>query len=500
MPPLPRQELPCPGRERRLDLEVAIKNNKGARMGLLRARTGRLMRLACVVLMFGMAGSAFCQEAQISRGRQLMDEGKPAQAFALLEPLESAHAGEVKFDYLFGIAALDSGHPDRATIAFERVLAVDPNFAGARLDLARAYFAMGSDDLAKSELDTVMQSNPPENVRAIVARYNAAIEARKSKLQPTLVGYVEAGGGTDSNISAVTSNFTGGVLQAYNIPNVQPTGNSIKRSGSFSTLAAGADYTRAFESHPGWSWYLGGDARERRYFDDSAAFTFQQYDSRTGIALALDRDLFRIGLQDQHYYQEGAAPPGPSGDPITNDRRTFGTAFEWRHALAPGRQFGAFGQLNQQRFANNDIQDINQNLYGVQFMNAFEAKMNPLVLLMAFQSRDRALRPLNAAGTTDVSKTLTGYRAYGQITPFEKWDAFLSVGHTEREDNSMFSRSNMIPYGKDRTFDVALGVNWRFAPAWIARAQASVTDNRANIALYEYSRTEMALSLRREFR
>ncbi len=469
-------------------------------MDLLRAPTGRLIRLACAVLVLGVAGAAFCQEGQISQGRQLMDQGKPAEAFALLEPLESAHAGEVQFDYLFGIAALDSGHPDRATIAFERVLAVEPNFAGARLDLARAYFAMGSDDLARSELDTVLQSNPPENVRIIVARYNEAIEARRKKLQPTLIGYVEAGGGTDSNISAVTSNFSGGVLQAYNIPNVQPTGNSIKRSGSFGTWAAGADYTRPLENHPEWSWYVGGDARERRYFDNNAAFTSQQYDSRTGIALTLDRDLFRIGLQDQHYYQEGAAPSGPGGDPITNDRRTFGTAFEWRHSLEPGRQLGVFGQLNQQRFANNDIQDINQNLYGLQFMNAFDAKMTPLVLLVGFQSRDRALRPLNAAGTSDVNKTLTGYRAYGQLTPFEKWDAFLSVGHTEREDDSMFSRSNVVPYGKDRTFDVALGVNWRFAPAWIMRAQATVTENRSNLALYEYTRTETAITLRREFR
>jgi hypothetical protein len=45
------------------------------------------------------------------------------------------------FDYLLGIAALDSGKPDRATIAFERVLAVNPNFAGARLDLAIYVFA-----------------------------------------------------------------------------------------------------------------------------------------------------------------------------------------------------------------------------------------------------------------------------------------------------------------------------------------------------------------------
>jgi hypothetical protein len=64
----------------------------------------------------------------------------------------------------------------------------------------------------------------------------------------------------------------------------------------------------------------------------------------------------------------------------------------------------------------------------------------------------------------------------------------------------MFSRSTVIGYGKDRTFDVTLGVNWRFAPSWTLRLQGTTTENRSNIALYEYSRTEFSMNLRRDFR
>lgn len=454
--------------------------------------------IVCLVLTWLLAGAAHAQDV-LDQAKQLMKERKPAAAFALLAPLEPRRAGEVDFDYTLGTAALDAGHPDRATIAFERVLATDPNFAGARLDLARAYFAMGSDDLAKAELQTVLQQNPPQNVRPLIAKYLEAIEARRKKQQPALVGYLEAGGGTDSNITAVTSNFTGAVLQAYNIPQVQPTGNSIKREGAFSQAGAGADYSVPLKS--GFGLYVGGDLRDRHYYNNNANFNYQQYDTRGGASYTLEQDVFRAGVQSQNYYQEAATPiNAATGTRITNDRRTSGYTAEWRHVLKPGRQFGLFMQSNQQRFLTNAPQNINQNLYGGQFINAWEMKWNPLLMLAAYQSRDRALGPQNIAGTTDVSKTLTGLRLYGQVTPWERLDVFASVGNTKRDDNSAFSRSTVIDYGHDRTFDLTLGLNWRVMPSWTVRAQAAYFENRSNIGLYEYTRSELSVFMRRDFK
>ena len=107
----------------------------------------------------------------VDRANALARQGNAAGAFALLEPLEPQRAGEIDFDYALGTAALDSGKPDRATIALERILAVDPNFAGARLDLGRALFAMGSDDLAKNEFETVLGQNPPAAVKPLIEKY-----------------------------------------------------------------------------------------------------------------------------------------------------------------------------------------------------------------------------------------------------------------------------------------------------------------------------------------
>ena len=95
-------------------------------------------------------------EKLLADAEALMKAGKPDLAYKLLEPFEFDRSGEVRFDYLIGIAALDSGKPDKATLAFERVLAEDPNYAGARLDMARAYYQLGDIQRAKTEFEMVL--------------------------------------------------------------------------------------------------------------------------------------------------------------------------------------------------------------------------------------------------------------------------------------------------------------------------------------------------------
>ena len=114
--------------------------------------------------------SALAADLDLARAEGLMKEGKAAEAYTLLEPFEFEQSGDIKFDYLLGIAALDSGKPDKATIAFERVLAVDPNFAGARIDMGRAYFQLGDFTRAKTEFETVLTQNPPPAAKVTIDR------------------------------------------------------------------------------------------------------------------------------------------------------------------------------------------------------------------------------------------------------------------------------------------------------------------------------------------
>ena len=88
----------------------------------------------------------------------------------LLSPEETRLAGNPLFDYLYGVAALDTGRLSNAIFALQRALAVSPSFSGARLELARAHYDAGNPSLARPLFERLLEEDPPDGVRAVVAR------------------------------------------------------------------------------------------------------------------------------------------------------------------------------------------------------------------------------------------------------------------------------------------------------------------------------------------
>ncbi|MFZ2302586.1 MAG: tetratricopeptide repeat protein [Gallionella sp.] len=237
---------------------------------------------AAPFMQFGLTPAKKLLGVLLNQATALIRGGKPADAYNLLEPKEAEYSGEIAFDYLLGMAALDSGKPDRATIAFERVLAVNPNFAGARLDLARAYFAMGSDDLAKKEFETVLNTqNPPEQVVAVIKKHLDAIEERQQAKIQQVTAYLETSVGHDDNITAATGDNTSGVAGILGMTradlvsmfNYEPTGSSLHYSGTYTSVAGGVDFNRVVSEEDGISIFAGVDVKQRVYNKVSAMNT-----------------------------------------------------------------------------------------------------------------------------------------------------------------------------------------------------------------------------------
>ena len=117
------------------------------------------------------------QSALINHAKRLLEQRRAAQAYEALMPLESACAGDPVFDYLFGIAAVDAGVPERAVFAFERVLALRPDDHLARAEIARAFLLLGERDAARREFEIVRRQRIPAAVKAVIDQYLAAIAA-----------------------------------------------------------------------------------------------------------------------------------------------------------------------------------------------------------------------------------------------------------------------------------------------------------------------------------
>ncbi len=434
----------------------------------------------------------------LQQATALIRGGKPADAYNLLEPKEAEYSGEIAFDYLLGMAALDSGKPDRATIAFERVLAVNPNFAGARLDLARAYFAMGSDDLAKKEFETVLNTqNPPEPVVAVIKKHLDAIEERQQAKIQQVTAYLETSVGHDNNITAATGDNTAGVAGILGMTradlvsmfNYEPTGSSLHYSGMYTAVAGGLDFNRLVSEENGVSIFAGVDAKQRVY-NKVAAMNNLNMDLRAGIALASGDDSYRISGTFGQYRQSGFTAG-------TNSfRDTAGLSAEWKHSFGERDQMTWSLGYSEPRYLKTPAQNTRQSSLSGSWLHIFEGKMTPLIFANANHSIDK---PAN--GGSNMGRTNTGVLAHFQFTPLEKTDFFLSGGTTVRHDSTPGARSPGLAdfYARDETQSLSFGVTARPWEKWTIKGSVALTNNRSNLSLYQYRRNDSSVSLRRDF-
>ncbi len=435
---------------------------------------------------------AMANQKLFVEAKALIAASNPKQAYMLLVAEQDKLTGNLEFDYLLGVAALDSGKIDESIIAFERVLAVQPNNAGAQLDLARAYFSAGSLDLSEGTFRKLRAQNPPPSAQAAIDKYLAAIAERRLAARRMVSAWGEMALGYDTNLTGVPNDFTTAIQQAFNLIGVQPTGNSIKRKAPYLGAGVGADVI--FPISENWNGYVGGDIRGRGYKRE-AEFNSGTAEVRASAIWEGGRHQVRLNTSYNAFEQRGDAP----GDPQpTNDRRSALAGGEYRVSLNPTNQLGIGVSAAQTRFPKNNIEDFNAVIGSLSLLTAFSGPSNPLMQWTAFGSRDKAVRKL-ADGVADKSKKVIGLRAYGQVSLNDKTSLFTSLGYSRRSDDSAFARATAVEFGRDKLADMTLGVNWRFQPSCNLRGQWFGSRNASNIAIYEYTRHEISSTIRCEF-
>jgi outer membrane protein len=435
---------------------------------------------------------AFANLTVLDDAKRLLAAMNAKQAYMLLIGEQDKLTGNVEFDYLLGVAALDSGKVDEAIIAFERVLAVQPNNAGAQLDLARAYFAVGSFDLAEATFRKLRALNPPASAMMAIDKYLEAIAERRRAAKRLLSVWGEMALGYDSNLTAVPNDFSSAVQQAFNISGVRPTGNSLKRKAPY--LGAGLGVDAIMPLADKWNVYIGGDIRGRGYRRE-AEFNSGTAEARASLIWTANRHQLRFNTAYNAFEQEGDAPGSPKP---TNERRSAAAGAEWRLSLTTSSQFTLGVTAVQTRFPSNNVEDIDASIASVSWLNSFSAKSQPVLQLSAYASRDKALRKF-ADGVTDKSRKIAGLRSYMQLSHSEKLSLFGAVGVSQRRDDSAFARATTVQFGRDKLADVTLGVNWRFQDRCNMRAQWVGARADSNIAIYDYTRHEVSSTIRCEF-
>lgn len=436
------------------------------------------MRLMLVAMLWMATGPCQASSAELTRARALVDQGKAAEAYEILAPLEARLAGDVNYDYLLGIAALDSGRPDKATLALERVLTVNPDFAGARLDFARAYFLLGNYVRAKLEFELVLKQNPPETARMAIRDYLLAIEHRLPGKRLGSSGYIEASIGYDTNVNNAISDSQVFVPLFSTTFVLSPT--SVETSDAYLGLAFGGQASQRLTSAS--SVYVSADIKNRRHFDASE-FDTVNADLRTGVTVVRAANSYSLGLQLGRLYLDGET-----------NRNLLGLTAEWRRALSAKNQVGVFGQYSQLRYQDPavEVNDVNQLLAGLGWTHVLGDGGRSAVFGSIYGGAEQETN-----GRPDGDKQLIGLRLGVQLLTANKRTFFAGFG----AQSGKFSEENLafLVKRKDFLYDVNIGYTWHPAPNWSLRPQLVHSRNDSTVPIYEYTRTDISLSVRREF-
>ena len=129
--------------------------------------------------------------AGTEEAQALLREGRLVEALDLLRSLAQGPEVDADVVFLIGLAAIElSQQPgvadaareallDEAIAAFRFMLINRPELVRVRLELARAFFLKGEDNLSREQFERVLAGNPPDPVVANVQSFLAQIRARR---------------------------------------------------------------------------------------------------------------------------------------------------------------------------------------------------------------------------------------------------------------------------------------------------------------------------------
>lgn len=415
----------------------------------------------------------------LSQAQSYIRAGKHQDAYRLLKPQESELSGNPDYDYLLGVAALDSGRADEAVFILQRVVAVSPNYPAARMELARAYYETGDMAAAQREFERLRAANPPEFAGKVIGDYLSAIQKRNAAKSDDRGGrgwgaFVELGTGYDSNANGATERdqFLGFQLDA----------NSRKQDAFFGQFAAAARYSAVLDEV--WSANVGGYAQHR--WNTQADFV--NFDrAEVGGGLKWRKNITEV-YGNVSYFQTYL----DSNFPLTGDLNHRGGALDLGVAsqLAPNTRLSADFRVGAIRYdSSQSIRDVNQYVGSLGAVFQISGPGSPVFGLVGVAGIDDEVKKASPYG-----RSLYGTRATSSWTVLEGLQANLQGGALRSDyEGDFFNKKR-----KDLQLLAAgsLDISNRRYPALMVSPYLLYVTNDSNTAIFEYDRAEVGVNLR----
>lgn len=434
----------------------------------------KILRLSVLIsLVSAQLGYA---DTLTDQARILLDQGKAAEAYQLLEPVETARSGDVAFDLLFGVTAIDAGKLTRGVFALERVLAMEPNNALARAEIARAYLALGETKTARAEFETVQKQGVPPEVSAAIDRYLAAVERLDYATQTTVRGYLESAIGYDTNVN-VGPNKSAVAIPSFGGLSLTLADDSKASGDWFDTFGGGFTVRRPVNEELALVGGMSGVLRHNLHkgqFDNVAS------DANLGAVLTRDKHTFSLTGQYSEF--------------TLNDslyRAATGATGQWQYAMSARDQVSAFGQYSDVRYPSQSIRNAERWVGGGAYAHVLQGGAVLFGSAYVVSEKERA------GGVPYLGHTGYGARVGGQMN----WDAntvlFANVSAESRRYGGV--DPSFLTIREDLQGDFTVGVNYTPAKDWKLTPKVGYSINSSNIALNTYHRELASFTVRRDF-
>ncbi len=400
-----------------------------------------------------------------------------AEATAQYEALaaqEAERAGDPEFDYRLGIAALDAGRYGEAIIALQRVLAVQPDNAPARAELARAYALAGDVDTAREEFATVVDDpSLPDPVRQRFTGFVRQFDKQIAGGGSDVSGFIDARVGYDDNINAATD------LNTIVIPLFSFLGPGTLGPGA---VAQGDEF---YEIQGGVSG-VTAIGRQDRLFASALGSWRDNFDSRTFDQAALigtagyahsfaNKDVISLSGQVQKFW-------------LAHDgyRTAYGVIGQYTKNLSEGRALTLSAQWNRLDFDTDPLRDADRFAAGIGYITrTIAANLSggkEETRRQAGDAQSNWFATANIGGEFPVTERVAFVAgAAFDLRRYDQADALFLV---ERNDERL---------------DLQAGVKFAIFDNLFLQPRATYSRNWSNIALYDYERWTASAGVRFEF-
>ncbi len=400
--------------------------------------------------------------------------GDAERSWSELSAQVEARAGDPEFDYALAIAAIDTGRYGEAIIALQRVLAVQPDNAAARAELARAYAMAGDIDTAREEFATVVDDpSLPDPVRQRFTGFVRQFDQQISGGGSSVSGFVDARVGHDSNVNAATD------LTTLTIPLFSFLGPGTLGAGAraqddeFAELSLGISGVHAVGRQDRIFGSLLGNAREN--FDVSA-FSQESLTATAGYAHSFaNRDVISLSAQAQVFALDW-----------DGYRDSVGAILQYTHMTGGGQALTVSTQYNRLNYANQPLLDADRAVFAIGYVTQ--------TLSASMQGGIEETRRLGGDHYSNWFATAS----LGAELPLSQRLALVAGGSFDLRRYDAPDPLFLVSRSDER-LDLQGGLKVALSRNIFLQPRVTYTRNWSNIALYDYERWTASAGLRYEF-